>query len=310
MEKQNSSIFNFSIFFLKTLIVILIIGFTFSLIFEKLIINDSPAIGASKINRILTLQKTKEIPIFGSSRAECSFIPSIIGPNFYNYGISGTQANIHLFLLEQELKKNKTSPVILNFDLAGLVFSDGDIINYIPNWKYTKNIIENKGEFYYNIPFVKYFGQYEKYFASYIQEKKNLTITTDNGAVLQKNKQTKEKFESLVIRRRGEREESKINDQLAKKFDSLIHFTKRQIILVVSPYHNSCFNKNANYDKSYDYLNELEKNKNITVLDLKDFVKDDDLFMNTTHLNYEGAIIFSKKIKELLATMNIGHLAD
>ena len=58
------------------------------------------------------------------------------------------------------------------------------------------------------------------------------------------------------------------------------------------------------------YLNKLEKNKNITVLDLKDFVKDDDLFMNTTHLNHEGAIIFSKKIKELLTTMNIGHLAN
>lgn len=80
--------------------------------------------------------------------------------------------------------------------------------------------------------------------------------------------------------------------------------------MIISPYHNSCFNINANFDKSYNYLNELEKNRNITVLDLKDFIENDDLFMNTTHLNYEGAIIFSKKIKELLTTMNIGHLAN
>lgn len=310
MEKQNSSIFNFSMFLLKIALAIAIFGFTFSLVFEKLIIDECQTTGATKINKILTLQKTNEIPIFGSSRAECSFLPSIIGPNFYNYGISGVNANIYLFLLEQELKKNKTSPIIINFDLTGLTYIDGDIMNYIPNWKYTKNIIENEGEFYYNIPFIKYFGLYEKYFASYIQEKKNLTITTDNGAVTQKNKQTKEKFESMVIKRKGEREESKIDNELASKFDSLIRSTERQIILVVSPYHNSCFNKNANFDKSYVYLNELEKNKNVTVFDLKDFVKDDDLFMNTTHLNYEGAIIFSKKIKELLATMNIGHLAD
>ena len=310
MEKQNSSIFNFSIFLLKTLIATIIFGVTFSLIFEKLIINTSQTIGASKINRLLTLEQTKEIPIFGFSRAECSFLPSIIGSEFYNYGISGTQSNIWLYLLEQELKKNKTTAIIINFDLIGLVSSDGNISNYIPHWNKSKHIIENKGEFYYNIPFIKYFGLYEQYFASYIQEKKNLTITTDNGAILQKNKQTKEMFESLVIKRRGAKVESKINNELSTKFDLLINSTERPIVLIISPYHISCFNKNANFDKSYDYLNKLEKNKNITVLDLKDFVKDDDLFMNTTHLNHEGAIIFSKKIKELLTTMNIGHLAN
>lgn len=310
MEKQNSSIFNFSKFLLKIVLALTILGYTISFSFEKLIINNTETIGSSKIKRLLTQEKIKEIPIFGSSRAECSFLPSIIGEEFYNYGISGTQANIWLYLLEQELKKNKTSAIIINFDLKGLFTSDGDMKNYIPDWNKTKHVLADKGEFYYSIPLIKYFGQYEKYFASYVQEKNSLTIASDNGAVLQKNKQIKSKFKNQVIKRRGEKVESKINNELSIKFDLLIKSTKRHIVLIVSPYHNSCFNINANFDKSYNYLNELKKNRNITVLDLKDFVENDDLFMNTTHLNYEGAIIFSKKIKELLSTMNIRHLVN
>lgn len=79
MEKQNLSIFNFSKFLLKIVLALVIFGYTISLNFEKLIINNTEIIGSSKINRLLTQEKIKEIPIFGSSRAECSFSTSIIG---------------------------------------------------------------------------------------------------------------------------------------------------------------------------------------------------------------------------------------
>jgi len=302
MEKQNSSIFSFKIFLLKIAIIVIIIGFAFSLVFEKIIINKSQSTGSSKIDRILTLQDVEEIPILGSSRAEGNFVPSIIGKEVYNYGIAGTQANIWLYFLEQELKKNKIGPIIINFDLIGLISEDGNILNYIPHWHMAQDIIENEGKFYYNIPFIKYFGEYENYLVKYLQEKTGFSTIIDNGAVLQTNKLTMAKFKEMAIRREKTKEESSINSKLATKFDSLISSTKRTIILVVAPYHKSCFNENANFGRSNEYLNRLKKNNNIRIFDLRNFIQDDNLFLNTTHLNSEGAIKFSKKIKELLTT--------
>lgn len=307
MEKHRSYIFSFSIFLIKTALLLIAIGFILNLSLEKLVINKTSTTGASKIDRMISMNNILEIPILGSSRAEGNFLPSILGDNYYNYGIAGTQANIWMFLLEQELAKNKTEPIIINFDLRGIVYADGDIKNYLPNWNKTKTILSDKGEFYYQVPFLKYFGQFEKYFASYIQEKTHLTIHTDKGAVLQKNSVTIEKFSTMVDERKRTKSSAKINKKLSKKLLSLINSTKRKIILVISPYHNSCFNNNVDYSKSDTYLKELKTINNISILDLRNFITDDEMFLNTTHLNYNGAIKFSKKIKELINEMSTSH---
>ena len=170
MGRQNLYIFNFSIFVIKIIALVAIIGGAFNFAFEELIIFKSEINGAYKVNRILTKTEKDEIPIFGSSRAEGNFVPSIIDSNnCFNYGISATQANIWLFFLEQELKKEKTTPIIINFDLDGLVYSNGDMGNYIPNWNAIKNTLKMSGKFYYYIPFVKYLGQYERYLKYFLR---------------------------------------------------------------------------------------------------------------------------------------------
>ena len=137
MQHQNSSIFNFRKFCINFLlpftISIVMFGLVFNFLFEKYIIFKSEISGASKINKIITEDNSQEIPLFGSSRAEGIFIPDELGTNFYNYGISGTQDNVMLFFLQQEVSKKKNAPIILNFDLDGLSNSLFDISNYIPN---------------------------------------------------------------------------------------------------------------------------------------------------------------------------------
>jgi hypothetical protein len=303
MEKQNLYIFNFSIFLLKIATIVTIIGFAFNFAFEQFIIFESQINGASKVNKILSETVKNEIPIFGSSRAEGSFIPSIIeDEHCFNYGISATSANIWLFFLEQELKKKKSTPILINFDLGGLNYSDGNIGNYIPNWNATKNILVNRGEFYYNIPFIKYFGQYERYLKLYINEKINLTKITDNGGSFEKNKLTKHKFQELVHKRENSKSSFNLNKQLSSKFNKLINSTNRSIILIISPYHSSYFNKFENIEIADKYLSNLSKRKNITIIDQRNYIIEDNMFINTTHLNYDGAVKFSKKLKELLAT--------
>ncbi|WP_283642093.1 hypothetical protein [Croceibacter atlanticus] len=306
MEKQNLYIFNFSVFLLKTVIIVAVAGFSFSFAFEKSIIFNSQISGASKVNRILTKTIVDEVPIFGSSRADGSYVPSIIfEKKSHNYGISGGQANIWLFFLEQELKKEKNTPILINFDLGGFNYSDGDIGNYIPNWNDTKDILVEDGEFYFNVPFIKYFGKYESYFKLFINEKFNLTKITDNGGSFEKNKLTKYNFDKLVEKRKNTVSSFTKNNRLLSKFNQLINTTNRTIILVVSPYHSSYFNKFKNINEVDNYLSNLSKKNNIKVIDLRNFIKNDSLFLNTSHLNYDGAVKFSQKLKEELKASKI-----
>jgi len=301
MDKQNLYIFNFSIFLLKILALVVIIGFSFSLVFEQSIVFRSQINGASKVNKILSETVVDEIPIFGSSRAQGNFVPTVIADNCFNYGIDGAQANIWLFFLEQELKKKKSTPILINFDLYGLVYSDGDIGNYIPNWNATKNILFEKGEFYYNVPFIKYYGQYEKYLKYYLNERINLTKITDHGGSFEKNKLVESKFRELVKERQNFISLFRLNEQLLVKFNKLINSTSRSIVFVVAPYHTSYFNKFKNIEVADEYLSSLSKRKNVIIIDLRDYIVDDEMFANPTHLNYYGAVEFSRKLKELLA---------
>lgn len=301
MEKQNLYIFNFSKFVLKILLLLIIIGVSLNYIFEEQVIFKSEISGAYKVNRIIKETKINEIPIFGSSRAQGSFVPSILGENYFNYGIDGTQANIWLFFLDMELRKNKSTPIIINYDLHGLVNADGDIANYIPNWKNMKPILKNSGKIYYHIPFVKYFGKFELYSKHYLNNKMNLTKVTDNGGSFEKSRLTKNKFQELVHKRNNSEESFGLDKNLVKKFNQLIDSSTRKIILVVAPYHKSYFNKFNNLDMVNNYLNDLNSKNQIKVIDLRDYITKDEMYMNTTHLNYEGALMFSKKLKELFS---------
>ena len=133
--------------------IVILIGFIISYAVEEFIIYKTQTNGAYKVNRILNENHQNEIPIFGSSRAGANIIPSELGENYFNYAISGGNANIWLFFLEQELKKNKTTPILINYDLGGLRYGGGDIGNYIPNWNATKDFITYDKRPYYNIPF-------------------------------------------------------------------------------------------------------------------------------------------------------------
>lgn len=301
MEKQNSYIFSFSKFILQMILIIGVGGYVLNYFFEKEIIFKSDTNGASKVNRIINLNNSEEIPIFGSSRAEGSYIPSLLfDRECFNYGMSGTQANIWLFFLEEELKKNKTTDIIINLDLEGIVYADGNIGNYIPNYQVTKNILKQKGELYFHVPFIKYFGQYERYFKYYLNEQLSLTKVTDNGGSFEKNKLIKNKFNELVSRRKEASAVFRLEDNLLAKLNNLINSTTRKIFFIVAPYHSSYFEKFKNISEVNKFLFMLNQRENSTVIDLRNLINNDSLFLNTTHVNYKGAVVFSKKVKEFL----------
>ena len=286
------SFFNF-IFFV-TIILLSIFGIG-NYIFEKYIIFDSTISGASKIHRIITETHAGEIPVFGSSRANSSYVPSILGEKFYNYGIDGTGDDVMLFFLSQELEKNKKTPILINFDLNGVNNSLGDVNNYIPNI-YNEDVIKllgDKNKAYFQLPFVKYFGVFEGYVKNYLNEKVNLTKKTDNGGSFELNELTEKAFNKLVGKRKNTITNFKNNTQLLGVCYNLINSTDREIYFIVAPYHKSYFEQYENIDDAISFLSELSKLKNVKIINGSKNKHLDEEFMNTTHLNYKGAIEFS-----------------
>ena len=306
MEKQNLYIFNFSTFLARILILLTLIGLPISFLFEELIIYRTETNGAYKIKRILSNDIANEIPIFGSSRAEANFVPSLIyEDNCFNYGMSGTGANVWLFFLEKEINKKKKTPIIINYDLGGLKYADGNLSNYIPNWKTTKDILNTEEIYRYNLSFFKYFGYYEYYLKLFLNERFNVTKGNDNGGNFEENVLTISKFEDLVKKRKNTAYSFTNNKQLLSKFTNLINSTERTIVLVISPYHISCFDSTQNIDEENNLLKELDLKGNVELIDFRNLISEDSLFFDTTHLTYNGAKIFSKKLKEALLQRNI-----
>ena len=307
--KHNSSISNFKILVFRYgipyMLIVAIILFIVNIIFEKIIIAETSGSGASKVNRILKNKSNEELVILGSSRAEGSIIPDSLEKNCFNYGLSGTQDNVWMYFLEEELKKNNTRPILINIDLDGLGYKNGEpaywlfnssnpkIRTFIDHWKPI-----------YSIPVIKHMGYFERYIANYIQERHSVTAIINNGAILETKKQTASEFNVLVKER--EKEHLKfINDKtLENKLLSILQNNRnRSIIFFIPPYHESYLKTIQNYPEALMFLSKLDSFSNVRVLNYSQYKMDNTYFYNTTHLNYNGALIFTKLIKDDMANL-------
>ncbi|WP_282039400.1 hypothetical protein [Saccharicrinis aurantiacus] len=285
--------------FIITLFLVFIIG----TIFEKFLVLNSSISGAAKVNTILNKNKKHEIAIIGSSRANSSYIPSILGSQYHNYGIDGTSMNVHLKLLNAELHKDKTTPIIFNLDYNIWGNGTGDINNYIPcaTQAVVKELLGDKYKFYFSIPSIKYYGNYEHYIRYYLNERMQLTKIIDNGASLETNKLSKAEFAKLINKRLNSKTKYNRNVYQFNTLNATIKDNPhRHFIFVIAPYHISAIQSFENKKEFYNDVNELTKHANSTLLDYSNFELGDSKFLNTTHLNYDGAILFSEALKDTL----------
>jgi hypothetical protein len=313
MHPETSSISSFKKYATKLLLpVLLIVGVVaaaFCYWFEHRIILANPSCGAYKINRILTATNKNEIPIIGSSRAETSFIPELLGSDFFNYGLEGTQENVMLFFIEQECrKKNKTSPLIIaNIDLDGINTKNGDLLNYLYNSKdpKVKKLIENY-HYYHAVPFMKYIGQFENYFRYYLNNRTQLNKYAKDGAFIEKTVLPKKILDELIEYRRKNQDEFKHEAELKDRFFKTLKANNdRFFVFAVPPYHSCFFTNYKNPQDAKKFLDELRALPNVRVFDFSGIIYPDSLFINTTHLNYKGALRFTKEFKDSLNTLNM-----
>jgi hypothetical protein len=245
-----------------------------------------------------------EIPIFGPSTAEGALMPSILGPNFFNYGVSGVRDDVLLFFLKEECKKTKINPnIVAVFSLDGFTYSLGDLNNYIMNSNNpdVKKLLGDNYKFYYRIPFIKYYGQYESYFKDFLNGRMMLTKFMDRGASIEKDILTKERFDFLVQERRATVTWFKNDSALERQFVSLVTANpNRRFIIIIPPLHSSYFSQYKNYEDALRFFSYLSSFPNIRVLNYGRYYYPDDCFANTSHLNYKGAVLFNRLIKDTL----------
>ena len=91
-------------------------------------------------------------------------------------------------------------------------------------------------------------------------------------------------------------------------WEKLLTSTTRPIVLVIAPYHSSYYESFRNMEGATAYLAKLDTLPNVTVLDFGKMDLPDAYYQNTTHVNYTGAVEFSKelgrKLKEVLPAGN------
>ena len=253
--------------------------------------------GAYKVHRMFEELHPEEIPVLGSSRAAGSYVPEHIHPQCFNYGIEKTQYGLTSILLAEELKKDKTTPIIINFDYNFFTDWFGNIAHFIPNLDQApiRQYVDSNYRAFYDLPALRYYGVYDDYYKTWLGERSSKTHSSRGGFFVKETLAAAD-----IAKRKKTRSGWAIKPQQDADWKALMESTKRPIIIVVAPYHDSYFERFTNLPEGQSYLAELNALPNVSVLDMGRVNYDDDHFMNTTHLNYRGAEAFSTALGEKL----------
>lgn len=267
----------------------------------KQVVQQYHSMGAYKTHRLFSELHPDEIPVFGSSRASGSYVPELIHPQCFNYGIENTQFRLASIFLEEELRKNKETPIIVNFDYEFFRKRAGNIAHFIPNLHHDsiRSYVDTNYRMFYSIPGLRYYGIHDDYAKSWLAEHSDKNHLSRGGFFL-KAPTDPAAFAQMADKRRRTSNGWDAPANLVKRWEKLLNSTKRPIFIVVAPYHESCFERFNNMEAAQKYLARMDALPHVTVLDYGQVDYPDAYFMNTTHLNYEGAQVFSKELSNAI----------
>ncbi len=289
--------------------IIAVLCFVVDRMFFTQVILKSTTAGSYKTYRIFNETHPEEIPILGSSRAAGSYVSEEIDPHCFNYGIEKTMIDLTSIFLAEELKKAKAAPVIINWDYEIFRNDKGNIAHFIPSVDQAPiaQYVGKDMRWFYHVPALRFFNVYDDYVKSYVGERSG-SSEISNGGFFVTFSPTPEQFTRMTETRRKSIFTWEDQPEKQAAWEKLLTSTTRRIMLVIAPYHSSYYESLRNMEGATAYLAKLDALPNVTVIDLGRMDLPDDHYQNTTHVNYAGAVEFSKelgrRLKEVVPATN------
>lgn len=324
--------------------IAILIALVFDQVFHHYVLPLRTDISNSyKIEKLLNENNENEIPVFGSSKGRSSFIPDSLGDNVFNYSMEKCNFDVIFFLLETELKKDKDTPIIIEFNTRSFVNRPEhtiDLASFMPatyHEEVVKYLDENgRLDEYQLIPGVRYFGSYIRYLRSLTRKMTSKKITNRGGIFIEfyPGDELLQRFTSSrykMIERREQLEAKEAsgvpltymevqvleslrisldfaeNKERIAKFEEMVReHPNRDFIMVFTPHHPSELAGVRNLEKIDSLFSHWNNDiPNLYAFDYSDFSLPDSCFKNSSHINLEGARRFCDALND-----DIAHLLE
>lgn len=249
-------------------------------------------------------ENNSDILILGSSRAkhhyDSKLIEEITGLNTYNTGRDGNYIFYQTAVLKSTLMRHSPKQIILDFTGSFRNLQEdydrlSTLLPYYSTHEELRDIIQHKS------PFVKY------KLLSQIFPYNSLLTTIIAGNIGLGNSDNYKGYEPLTGEWTGELEtiETKkhyrIDENKYQVFEELIKLSKNHDIPLLVVYSPVFYKYDIDY--SIEVCREICEKHNIKFIDFSknpEFLENQALFKDQTHLNETGAEIFTQKILEIL----------
>lgn len=232
-----------------------------------------------------------EVPILGSSRAESGIMPSVLGDNYFNYGLSGSLQSETLRYLREILKRGTSEPIVINLDPWGITASDRTCGDY--------SFVETKLADFGTWPGVRTFGKFRQALGGYVNLKTSGSKVMDNGAEFYRFARTREEWQYMLDHMSPGT--FGVDSAVMDEYDRILAALHPPIVFVVTPIAEEWWDKFAGKEELKNLTARLAACPNTFVLD---FAHDHNYpytyFQDLSHLNAEGGRVFGETLRQAL----------
>ncbi len=288
------------------------LGILADAVFTHALLLRIPLLDSSRI-RHLYLDNSDDIPIFGTSKAHGNYSPFDMGIPAFNYGMDGASYEVTDVLLQIELAKRRTTPIIveLQYEDTSTLGYQGKYIPFVYDARFGQLLRRfHAMSWRYYVPGVRYFGYYDDFLQIYLNQRLNMQkVTKGFREVVHSELFDRAQMDEYVRRRLNARNGYFPNEEQNRRL--VAHITEhpqRLFFLVISPYHPSYYQNFQNEDKLKAFENKLEALPNVVLIDWGRREYPEEYFLDTLHLRRNGAAKFSRevgdKIRQVLRERN------
>lgn len=270
------------------------------LAFTHAVVFRTPLSDCTRIQH-LYLDNSDDIPIFGTSKAHGNYCPADMGINAFNYGMDAASYEVTDVLLQIELAKPRTTPIIIELQHSdtGMLGYQGKYIPFVSDPRFRQLLAHfHAMEWRYYIPGIRYFGHYEYFMQQYLNERMHVQKVSRGFSELVHTPPFEQAKLDEFVRGRLEARTGYFQDedQNRRLIARISEHPQRLFFLVFSPYHPSYFTHFQNADKLAAFEDKLAALPNVVLLDWSRLDYPDDYFLDTLHLRRDAASKFSRKL--------------